>query len=96
MLVAIKKGKKTSLEYPDGIEREHNVRGYYLYNSENGEVLFRSNKELCKLLRGGDKVAGLRLGRDSQGVQSPFVVDGERDRYIKDYGIENIRKSIVS
>lgn len=96
MIVAIKKGKKASSEYPDGIEREHNVIGYYLYNSDNGELFFRSAKELCKALKCGDKVAGLRLGRDSHGVQRPFVLDGERDKYIKEFGIEDMRKSIVS
>lgn len=93
MLVCVKSGVKPSTECPDGITRVHNVRGYYLYNSETGKVEFHHNKELEKRLDMGEKVGGLRVYRNSLGFLQVYTLPTERDAMFYYLGVD--RKTLV-
>lgn len=93
MLVCVKSGVKPSTECPDGVDTPHNVRGYYLYNSETGEVKFHHKKELEKRLDSGEEIKGLRVFINSVGFLQLYTITTERDAVFYSLGVD--RKALV-
>jgi len=93
MLVCVKSGVKPSTECPDGVDTPHNVRGYYIYNSETGDVKFHHKKELEKRLDAGEEIKGLRVFINSIGFLQLYTITTERDAVFYSLGVD--RKTLV-